>query len=58
MHVVTVLTSYIAIYILTVMCECSYVLRNKVIWRAKYLVCILHVRMQIHNFMFILAMIK
>ena len=57
MHVVTVLTSYM-LYILTVMCECSYVLRNKVIWLAKYLVCILHVRMQIHNFMFFLAMIK
>ena len=58
MHVVTVLTSYSYTFILTVMCECSYVLHNKVIWLAKYLVCILHVRMQIHNFMFILAMIK
>ena len=37
-------------YILTVICECSYVLSNEVIWLAKYLVCILHVRMQIHMF--------
>ena len=44
MQVQCMLLTSLYSYILMVMCECSYVyvIHNKVIWLAKYLVCILH----------------